>query len=640
MGCSMEPYRSGICFDGYYAGWRSEDATQEICLDLCLKDSRCFFASLKPNVTCSRYDAKAGNCSGDGPAGDGPGDRFIYRKQQTTRFNANVNKATNYDVFKSTPTKPNVLLFLADDLGIGDLLAYSSSADIPTPAISALAEAGVKFTDAHAHPLCSPSRYSLLSGNYVFRGRGSGSTWGLYQHQSQFVTGQKSIAAEFRSFGYETVMLGKVGIGGRIEGLTKKNNKKMTDRERIHWLLTRSLSKKLGDGPADWGFDHSLTLEAGFQGPPYAWFHNGYLQANRTRCWGTTSVQNPGGVSVVGQFQGNEKANLRYSPCADSDTDLHDGDSNWLSFAHDVDIVNWLRRFFQNRHFHAADGGGDAHDSSVRPFFALVSTAAVHIPHTPPNDFFGQKIAQNWVGRPHAAMVAELDAVVRILLATLQKQAELDNTIVVFTSDNGGLNAKAKQIGAFTPSQSSMRPDFSNFALVGPDSSDGLRGHKGSLHEGGHRVPLIIAWADGGVPAGATCSDLVGLHDLYATLLDLVGAPQPQHGQAVDSLSFKQRLISPESGRPARNELLVPGSNLKWALREKGLKLIGRVANNVHIATQLFDLNVDRNETHNLLNRNVQSGMLQQYVQNVHEKNTVRLLGRVKDIGTPVAQKG
>merc|ERR1712087_301228 len=217
-------------------------------------------------------------------------------------------------------------------------------------------------------------------------------------------------------------------------------------------------------------------------------------------------------------------------------------------------------------------------------------------------------------------MVAELDAVVRILLATLQKQAELDNTIVVFTSDNGGLNAKAKQIGAFTPSQSSMRPDFSNFALVGPDSSDGLRGHKGSLHEGGHRVPLIIAWADGGVPAGATCSDFVGLHDLYATLLDLVGAPQPQHGQAVDSLSFKQRLISPESGRPARNELLVPGSNLKWALREKGLKLIGRVANNVHIATQLFDLNVDRNETHNLLNRNVQSGMLQQYVQNVHEK--------------------
>ena len=74
---------------------------------------------------------------------------------------------------------PNVLILLADDLGVGDLEAYSASALVPTPAISALSAAGVRFTDAHAHPICSPSRYSLLSGNYVFRGRRPSSSWDL-----------------------------------------------------------------------------------------------------------------------------------------------------------------------------------------------------------------------------------------------------------------------------------------------------------------------------------------------------------------------------------------------------------------------------------------------------------------------------
>ena len=514
-------------------------------------------------------------------------------------------------------SRPNVLVVLADDLGIGDLLAYSSGAAVATPFISELAASGVRFTDAHAHTLCSPSRYSLLSGNYVFRGRYTSSAWNVFSGHSQFLPGQHSVAAAFRDAGYETCIVGKWGIGDGIVGLPDHLAPFASRPAAVDWLLRSG--RRLADGPSRWGFNHSLTVPAGIQAPPFAWFRNGELQVapgDLGRCWGTAAHSTPTGVSVTGQFGGHTLSRgLQYGTCeAAAGGDLHDGVDDWQSHMHDALLTQAILTFWRHRRRTA---------QVVPPFFVLAATAAVHVPHTP-RDGLGYAAL-----RPHEAMVAELDATVGVLLAGLRKDKALNNTVVVFVSDNGGLDCASKQLGAWRPQTTSPTPNFDHPSLhCGSDSSGGLRGYKGGLHEGGHRVPLLIAWAAGGVPRGVDCADLVGLTDLYSTLLDLVGAPPPSIGHAADSVSFKRRLLVPSAGHPARTELLVP-NNLAWAFRHLHWKLIGKAIAGRHHAEQLFDLAADPSEGNNLLNTS-------KPVQIANRLLSTRLLARVRSVGAPV----
>ena len=516
--------------------------------------------------------------------------------------------------------RPNVLVILADDLGIGDISAYSAGAAVATPFISELAASGVRFTDAHAHTLCSPSRYSLLSGNYVFRGRYTSSAWNVFNGHSQFLPRQQSLAAAFRAAGYETCLVGKWGIGDGIAGLPDHLAPFASRPAAVDWLLRSG--RRLTDGPSRWGFNHSLAVPQGIQAPPFAWFRNGELQAapgDLGRCWGTATHNTPTGVSVTGQFGGHVVSRgLQYSPCeaAAGGEPLHDGADDWQSHMHDALLTQAVLSFWRHRRRAAAAG----------PFFVLAATAAVHAPHTP-RSVLGQTRL-----RPHEAMVAELDTTVGALLAGLREDGALDNTIVVFVSDNGGLDCAAKQLGAWRPQATSPTPNFDHpSSHCGSDSSGGLRGYKGELYEGGHRVPLLIRWTAGGVPRGVDCADLVGLTDLYATLLDLVGAPPPVAGHAADSVSFKRRLLAPSVGHPARTELLVP-NNLAWAFRHLHWKLVGRATAGRHQAEQLFDLAVDPSEAHDLLNAS-------RPVLSANRILSARLLARVRSIGAPVAPR-
>ena len=499
---------------------------------------------------------------------------------------------------------PNVLILLADDLGVGDLEAYSASALVPTPAISALSAAGVRFTDAHAHPICSPSRYSLLSGNYVFRGRRPSSSWDL-SGGSQLLPGQRTIAESFRAAGYATLLLGKAGIGGEVAALPDEL-RRSTEDGRVDWLLRRG--RRLADGPAQWGFDESLSMVSGIQSPPYAWFNGSVASLPRgSRCWGTATHATRTGDWVSGKFAGTGLRHRRYTPCSAGDG--HDGAADWEGHMADAQVAQAALGFFDRRR--RARG-------PQPPFFALVATAAVHAPFTPPDRFRDADI-RTWVATsevaaprrlhvPHSSMVAELDAVVGALMAALRSAGELNETIVVFASDNGGLSCATKQHGSWRPSPETPAPPFEDVSpersglqspLCGANSSAHLRGHKGDLYEGGHRVPLLVAWPAGGVPAGGECGDLVGLTDLYATLLDLAGLAPPAPGQAADSVSFKRRLLRPRDGHPARSDLLVP-SPPSWALRWSRWKLIS-LAHGSQRATELFDLEADPGETTNLL---------------------------------------
>jgi len=110
--------------------------------------------------------------------------------------------------------RPNILLILADDIGQGDIPAYFNTSVVSMPNVDALMEKGVMFTDTHSTPLCAPSRYILLSGNYQHRGRNAKGTWSINEGFNQFRGNQKSIAQVLRDdAGYHTAMFGKWHLG-------------------------------------------------------------------------------------------------------------------------------------------------------------------------------------------------------------------------------------------------------------------------------------------------------------------------------------------------------------------------------------------------------------------------------------------
>ena len=169
--------------------------------------------------------------------------------------------------------KPNILLIMADDVGQGDIEYYWKSGLVQMPNIEMLGATGVTFYDAHSTPLCAPSRYMLLSGNYVHRGQWPGGTWGITGEQNQFLKYQKSIAEALKEGGnYSTSMYGKWHIGGKIP-LTENgslNSKHIITAGGHDW------TQSLIGGPQSIGFENAFIMIQGVQNRPYTFFRDGY----------------------------------------------------------------------------------------------------------------------------------------------------------------------------------------------------------------------------------------------------------------------------------------------------------------------------------------------------------------------------
>jgi len=214
--------------------------------------------------------------------------------------------------------------------------------------------------------------------------------------------------------------------------------------------------------------------------------------------------------------------------------------------------------------------------SGERPFFMHYCTEAVHVPHSPPRQFFGEPVLGETPSH-HLDMLRELNLITGRLLAKLEEEGLLENTIVIFTSDNGGLGNSDK---------------------LGHDASGGYRNNKGSIFEGGHRVPMIIRWPKGGVPEGKTYQHLTGIQDLYRTLADIVEVIVPGD-QALDSISFKNQLLGNDT-KPHRihqmTQTIEATADLAW--RKNEWKLIMRVDGK---PTGFYNLKEDPFEENDLL---------------------------------------
>jgi arylsulfatase A len=395
--------------------------------------------------------------------------------------------------------KPNILFILADDLGYGDVSCYNDRAKIPTPNLDRLAREGMRFTDAHSPAtVCTPSRYSLMTGQMAFRVPNGGRVFEGVGGPSLIAPGRLTLPSMLRAHGYATACIGKWHVGLTFfdqDGQPIRTN-------GVEAVRRVDFSRRIEGGPVDHGFDRFFGTACC---PTTDWLY-AFIEGDRVP------------VPPVGKL---DKAPLPKHPYAD---DCRAGLIATNFPMEEIDLV-FLRksREFLESHVRSAPG---------KPFFLYHAAQAVHLPSFPADQFKGKTKAG-----PHGDFIHELDYVVGELLATLDKLGVADNTLVIFTSDNG----------PETTAVVHMRADYDH------DGARPWRGVKRDQWEGGHRVPFIVRWP-GKVKPGTTSAQLTSLTDVMATVAAIIGADLPKDA-AEDSFNMLPALLGQERG-PIRPYLL------------------------------------------------------------------------------------
>lgn len=395
--------------------------------------------------------------------------------------------------------KPNIVLILADDLGYGDVRCYNDQSKIATPNLDRLARAGMRFTDAHSPcTVCTPTRYSLITGQMAFRVPNGGTVFTGVGGPSLIAPGRLTLPAMLRNNGYTTACVGKWHVG-----LTFFDKDGQPVRgSGVEAVRQVDFSRRIDGGPVDHGFERFFGTACC---PTTDWLY-AFIENDRVPVPPTNLI---------------DKSKLPKHPYAN---DCRAGLIAPDFSMEEVDLVFLKKsREFLEQH---------VRQSSTKPFFLFHSAQAVHLPSFAAPPFQGKTKAG-----PHGDFIHQLDYVVGELLTTLEKLGVADNTLIMFTSDNG----------PETTSVIHMRADFAH------DGARPWRGVKRDSWEGGHRVPFLVRWPSK-VKAGTTSSQLTSLTDVMATVAEIVGAKLPDNA-AEDSFSMLPALLD-EARAPIRPYLL------------------------------------------------------------------------------------
>ncbi len=359
-------------------------------------------------------------------------------------------------VAPATAASPNVILVMADDLGIGDVSPTSPDCKIRTPHLQKMADEGITFLDAHTpSSVCTPTRYGLLTGRYNWRSRlARGVLSGRSQHL--IPADRPTLGHLMRKAGYHTAMVGKWHLGW--------------DWHQADGEI--DFTQPVKNGPDINGFNQYYGHCGSLDMPPYVWVDTGRVTAQPDREEGVTKKDDPYGW-------------YRHGPIG---ADFH--------------IEKVLPHLFEKSVSHiesqaeASKGG--------KPFFLYLALPAPHTPIVPVPPFQGASGLN-----PYADFVSQVDHHMGQLLGSLKEAGLDENTLVIFTSDNG----------------CSPEANFEVLAKHDHDPSGGYRGHKADIYEGGHRVPFIVRWP-GHIRAGSKTRAMACLTDVYATLEDITGQPR------------------------------------------------------------------------------------------------------------------
>ncbi len=484
---------------------------------------------------------------------------------------------------------PNIVFIMADDLGPGDIAHYtntytSNTPMAPTPNIDSLATDGLWFTDGHAPTaLCAPSRYAVMSGNLNYRSYAPWGVWGTFQ-QNAIASNEATLGSVTKAAGYTTGFIGKWHLGSDYANAAGTGIYRGTDSGNIGSSV--DLSAIIGGGPSSMGFDYSLTLPCGIQGPIYLAYEN--------ESWYPLVT----GSQIIYLDE-----NSAIDPEFVSDKGPGMGDSNWdaremgkILSAKAVDFIN------NNA------GGTD-------PFFLCYWSPTVHLPHCPPVEFDGVPIAGT-TPTDHLDMVRDLDQQVARIVNALKDNNIYNDTLIIFTSDNGGLWISGS---------------------VGHDSSGAWRGTKNSPYEGGSGVPFIAVWP-GHIQAGSVSNEPVLGLDIVATLAALVGTEIPD-GQAMDSLNLLPLLTG--QGTFVQRDYIMQqsGSSTEVMFRQDGWKLIMDTDYSTSFWTpmSLFDLvnNPTENESYNFVNDSQYQSLVQDMKDTYLDIRTSGISTLPENISTP-----
>jgi arylsulfatase A-like enzyme len=451
------------------------------------------------------------------------------------------------------PRRPNILVILADDLGFGDVRCNNPDRGrIPTPAIDRLCSQGMRFTDAHSSSgVCSPSRYTLLTGRYHWR-TGKAGIVDVFG-PPLIAPGRPTVATMLRRQGYRTAAIGKWHLGwdwpipgdrmALFRGMPAKDELEVTPRHAAAWRQV--FDNPIPGGPTARGFETYFGTDVP-NWPPYCFIEN-------DRTVGVPAAFLPPGLlgNNLASLQGPALPGWKLEPILPA---LADRAAAFIA--------------------EAAAGPG--------PFFLYLPLTS---PHTP------LAVTPEWSGRSglnrYADFVMETDSAVGRVLDALERSGAAENTLVLFTSDNGC----APYIGA---------KELEN---MGHFPSGPFRGYKSDVWEGGHRVPFIVRWP-GVVAPGGTSGQLVHHADLMATLASITGSPLPDDA-GEDSTSFLPILRGLD--RPTRSSAVSQSMKGLLAVRRGPWKLIfgrgsgGWTPGNDREPAQLYNLDTDPGETTNLL---------------------------------------
>ena len=447
---------------------------------------------------------------------------------------------------KSGSANPNIIFILADDQGFGDVSALNPESKIPTPNIDRIANEGMIFSDGHSSSsVCTPTRYSVLTGRYHWRTHLQKGVLGGFS-KPLISQGRLTVASLLKNYGYSTACIGKWHLGWDWplkDGGTANDNGDFSGGFKGGWDV--DYTARIKNGPCDLGFDTFFGISASLDMPPYVYVRD----------------RTPTEPATV------EKAFHRKGPAAKG--------------FEAVDVLPTITKETVNFI--------NAQSKSDNPFFVYFPLNAPHTPIVPTGEWEGKSGINKY-----GDFTMQVDWTVGQVLKAIDDNGIADNTLVIFTTDNG----------------CSPAANIKELEAAGHDQNYIYRGHKADIFEGGHRVPFVARWPDK-VKAGSRTDQLVGQLDLLATAAEIVGVKVNQNG-GEDSVSFLP-VLTGAATKPIRTSIVSQSIGGQFAVRDGNWKLClcpgsggwssprpGRSDLTKVPPIQLFDLEEDPGETNNI----------------------------------------
>lgn len=472
------------------------------------------------------------------------------------------------NVLQAQGQKPNVLILYTDDLGYGDLSVYGAKA-ISTPNIDWLADNGLRFTDAHCTAsTCTPSRFSLISGRYAWRKKGTN----ILPGNANLIipTDITTLPKLFQQAGYMTGAVGKwhLGLGNQFP---------------IDW------NKKVSPGPGEVGFDYSYIFPATADRTPTVFMENQLVVGLDTTDPIEVNYQKEYPNELTGK-EHPELLKMKNDPRQGHDGHINNGIGR-IGFMKGGTRAEWtdeeLGSTFNNQSIAFIDKSLQA----KKPFFLYYAIQNIHVPRMPATMFKG-KSKLGYRGD----VILEMDHTVGVILKALKDRGLLENTLIIFSSDNGPVINDGYLDNSV---QSAQKENYQAAGIY--------RGGKYSALEGGTRVPFLVYWA-GKVKPHSVSNALFSQVDLLASLAKIIKRPLSKQ-EFTDSRDYSATLLGNQS--ISRSALIEQAANMTLSIVQDGWKYIepsngAALMKAVNIETgyskepQLFNLKDDPKELQNL----------------------------------------